>query len=81
MLLTEGDMTRQFPGPGIVVLLLCCAGVPATAAPPGGPDPEAVALIEALDIREAAAPVRDWPRWRKPEKVAVYLPQRLRPLS
>jgi phosphoglycerate dehydrogenase-like enzyme len=77
MLLTEGDMTRQFPGPGIVVLLLCCAGVPATAAPPGGPDPEAVALIEALDIREAAAPVRDWPRWRKPEKVAVYLPQRL----
>jgi len=59
--------------------MLCSAGVPAAAAPLAGPDPEADALIESLDIREAAAPVSTWPRWHKPEKVTVYLPQHLVP--
>ncbi len=72
-------MTRHLLLAGIVALMWCTAGVPAAAAPPTAPDPEAVALIEALDIREASTPVRDWPRWRKPEKITVYLPPRLVP--
>jgi phosphoglycerate dehydrogenase-like enzyme len=68
-------MTRQLQLAGVVAVLVYAAVLP--AAP--GPDPEAVALIEALDIREASTPVREWPRWHKPEKISIYLPQRLAP--
>jgi len=73
------SMTRHFLQAGIVMFLSGTAGLPAALASPVAPDPEAAALVEALGLREASAPVSDWPRWRKPEKVTVYLPQRLTP--
>jgi len=72
-------MTRHFLLTGLVTFLLFAASLPAAAAPPAAPDPEAAVLLESLDLRVAPAPVRDWPRWRKPEKITIYLPQRLTP--
>ncbi len=34
-------------------------------------DPAAVVLVEELNLRSAATPVRDWENWRPPEKVVV----------
>ena len=69
-------MRRQLQLAGVVAVLLCAAVLPTAATP--GPDPEAVALIETLGLREAATPVRDWSGWRKPEKITIYLPEHLR---
>ena len=51
--------------------LLVCAAVPSLAA---GPDAQTRALIAKLGLKESAQPVRDWPRWRKPDKVYIAMP-------
>jgi len=53
------------------LFLLLCAAMPSRAA---GPDAETRALIARLGLKEAARPVRDWPRWRKPDKVYIAMP-------
>lgn len=55
----------------IAVLSLLAAAVTGAEAPP--PDPAAIALIERLDLPEAETPVRDYPRWRPPRKIALFL--------
>jgi D-2-hydroxyacid dehydrogenase (NADP+) len=55
----------------ISLLLLLCTSIPSPAA---GPDAETRALIAKLGLKEAAQPVREWPRWRKPDKVYIAMP-------
>ncbi len=45
----------------------------------GGADPAASALIDALQLRETTKPIRESVHWKKPEKIVVFLPDRLRP--
>jgi phosphoglycerate dehydrogenase-like enzyme len=54
-----------------IILVLLQTAVGAAQTPP--PDPAATALIARLDLPEAATPVRESPRWRKPRKIALSL--------
>ncbi len=64
----------------IPLLGLCMlAGTVFQQAHSEGADPEAIALIAALQLNEASLPIRESANWKKPEKVVVYLPNRLRP--
>jgi phosphoglycerate dehydrogenase-like enzyme len=38
------------------------------------PEPGTPALIERLSLQEATQPLRDHPRWRKPERIGVQVP-------
>ena len=55
----------------VSLFLLLCAAMPSRAA---GPDAETRALITKLGLKEATQPVRDWPRWHKPDKVYIAMP-------
>lgn len=62
------------PWIGVMAAMALLPGVSGSATPEGaGPERAAVmALIERLGLEEAAAPVRDLPGWRKPQKVLVW---------
>lgn len=64
-----GNATGQ-----LLAIALLMASLQAGAA--GGPSPEAAEIIEALQLREAAAPIADNPRWR-PARVLVGVHARL----
>ena len=40
-----------------------------------GPDAETQAIIEELSLRESPEPISQHPRWKKPEKIHLYLTQ------
>ena len=40
-------------------------------------EPAAAALAESLELNLSKAPARDNPSWRKPKRIAVYLPPRV----
>jgi phosphoglycerate dehydrogenase-like enzyme len=58
-----------------VCAAVCCA-ILAAAAPALAvePEPGTAELIERLSLQEAAQPLRDHPRWRKPERIGVQVP-------
>lgn len=58
-----------FGATALAVVLLAVA--PPSAAAPDAPDAATQKLIRELKLEEAAQPVRDWPRWRKPERVHI----------
>ncbi len=58
----------------LMILITLTVTVQATGA--GEPTPEAAEIIEALQLREAAAPISDNPRWR-PKRVLVGVYPRL----
>ncbi len=51
------------------LLFAACAAAPASAAQ--GPDPQAVALIERLELREHSIATRDLPGWIAPRRIVV----------
>ena len=65
--------------------LVCLLAFPGPNAVAGGPavPVETLAMIEALELRESATPVRDMPGWKKPGKVVAFLdrPERLAALQ
>jgi phosphoglycerate dehydrogenase-like enzyme len=53
----------------------CCAILTTAAtAMAVEPEPGTPALIERLSLQEATQPLRDHPRWRKPERIGVQVP-------
>jgi len=52
-------------------VLLLLAAFP---SPASGPDAKTQALIERLHLQESKQPVRDWPRWRRPDKIYIGIP-------
>jgi D-2-hydroxyacid dehydrogenase (NADP+) len=53
------------------LFLMLCTAAPSQAA---GPDAKTLALIAKLGLKEAARPVREWPRWRRPDKIYIAMP-------
>lgn len=53
------------------LLLFICFQPAASAA---GSDAETQALITRLHLEQSKQPVRDWPHWRKPDKVYIGIP-------
>jgi len=53
----------------------CCAILAASApALAVEPEPDTAKMIERLSLQEADQPLRDLPRWRKPERIGVQIP-------
>lgn len=63
-----------------LLLGLCVtANIITQPAHSGGADADAIALIESLQLSETPRPIRESTNWKKPGKVVVFLPDRMRP--
>jgi phosphoglycerate dehydrogenase-like enzyme len=62
---------------GVMLLIAAhCMIPPAFSA---GPDPDALTLINELQLQETSRPIRESGHWKRPEKVVVFLPDGRRP--
>ena len=56
----------------LLIISSCLLG--AVTAHAGGPDAATRAYLKEMNIQEAAEPIRDWPRWRKPKSIVMMIP-------
>lgn len=56
----------------LLIISSCLLG--AVTAYAGGPDAATRAYMEEMNIQEAADPIRNWSRWRKPKSIVMMVP-------
>ncbi len=61
-----------------IAMLFVVALANSVAGDPAGSDAATAKLIDELDLRESEQPIRESPRWRKPERIVVVLGERQR---
>lgn len=56
----------------LLIIASCLLGAVTVYA--GGPDAATRAYMEEMNIQEAAEPIRNWSRWRKPKSIVMMVP-------